>query len=56
VSFYANLKAGDIELPWASIAGFAEVLVVMILAGWLTMRHQRKQRGGRAECLQPAHA
>lgn len=37
-------------------AGFADVLVVMILAGWLTMRHQRKQRGERAEPMQPAHA
>ena len=24
-SFYANVQDGDIELPWASIAGFADV-------------------------------
>src|SRR5829696_5939135 len=28
-SFYANLEAGDIDLPWASIAGFADVAAVM---------------------------
>jgi uncharacterized protein len=44
-SFYANLEAGDIELPWASIAGFADVLGVMALVGWLTLRHQRRHRG-----------
>jgi uncharacterized protein len=41
-SFYANLEAGDIDLPWASIAGFAEVLVVMLVAVWLTVRHQNR--------------
>lgn len=41
-SFYANLEAGDIELPWASIAGFADVLALMILSWWLMWRYQRK--------------
>jgi membrane protease YdiL (CAAX protease family) len=41
-SFYANLRGGDIELPWASIAGFADVLGLMVLAGWLALRHQRR--------------
>jgi membrane protease YdiL (CAAX protease family) len=41
-SFYANLEAADIELPWASIAGFADVLGLMVLAWWLTVRHQRR--------------
>jgi uncharacterized protein len=41
-SFYANLEAGDIDLPWASIAGFADVAAVMAVAGWLAVRHQRK--------------
>ena len=41
-SFYANVEAGDIELPWASIAGFADVLALMLLTGWLAVRHQRK--------------
>jgi len=42
-SFYANLEAGDIELPWASIAGFADVLALMLVALWLAIRHQRKR-------------
>jgi uncharacterized protein len=41
-SFYANLEAGDIDLPWASIAGFADVAAVMAVAGWLAVRHQRR--------------
>jgi uncharacterized protein len=43
-SFYANVEAGDIELPWASIAGFADVLGLMALALWLAWRHERKTR------------
>jgi len=38
-SFYANVQAGDIPLPWASIAGFADVLVVMLVVVWLAHRH-----------------
>lgn len=41
-SFYANLEAGDITLPWSSIAGFADVLVVMAAALWLAERHVRR--------------
>lgn len=41
-SFYANVDAGDIDLPWASIAGFADVLGLMILVGYLGYRHQRR--------------
>ena len=40
-SFFANLEAGDIELPWASIAGFADVLALMLLGWWLMHRYQR---------------
>jgi hypothetical protein len=29
-AFFNNVQAGDIELPWASIAGFADILVVAI--------------------------
>jgi membrane protease YdiL (CAAX protease family) len=43
-SFYANLEAGEINLPWASIAGFADVAAVMAVAGWLAVRHQRGAR------------
>ena len=41
-SFFNNLQAGDIELPWASIAGFADVMAVMALVIWLAFRHQRR--------------
>ena len=40
-SFFANVEAGDIDLPWASIAGFADVLAVMLVVLWLARRHER---------------
>lgn len=43
-SFYAQLEAGDIELPWASILGFADVAAVMITALWIAHRHEVKRR------------
>jgi uncharacterized protein len=46
-SFFNNLEAGDIELPWASIAGFANVLALMAMVLWLAGRRQR-HRSGRA--------
>ena len=42
-SFYANLQAGDIQLPWASIAGFGDVLGVMLVVLWLAHRRMRRQ-------------
>ena len=47
-SFYANLQGGDIELPWASIAGFADVLGLMVLVGWLALRRQRRAGSAQA--------
>ena len=41
-AFYNNVEAGDIDLPWASIAGFADVAVVMAVAVWFTARHRRR--------------
>jgi uncharacterized protein len=41
-AFFNNLEAGDFALPWASIAGFAEVLAVMAVVIWLAFRHQRR--------------
>ncbi|MGN6574597.1 MAG: lysostaphin resistance A-like protein, partial [Nocardioides sp.] len=38
-SFFANVEAADIDLPWASIAGFADVLGLMVAAWWLARRH-----------------
>lgn len=41
-SFFNAVDSGDIDLPWASIAGFVDVLVVMALAVWLGRRHLRR--------------
>jgi hypothetical protein len=41
-SFYNNLDSGDIHMPWASILGFIDVLVLMAAAIWLGLRHQRQ--------------
>jgi len=38
-SFYNSVTAGEIDLPWASILGFADVLMLMLAAGWLAQRH-----------------
>lgn len=51
-SFFNNLQAGDIPLPWESILGFLDVAVLMGVAIWLARRHLRKQPSestGRAE-------
>lgn len=42
-SFYANVDAGDIDLPWASIAGFADVFGLIVLTVWLGFRHERRR-------------
>jgi uncharacterized protein len=42
-AFFNNLQAGDIELPWESILGFADVAIVMAVAVWLAHRHIRKR-------------
>jgi hypothetical protein len=43
---FAALEAGDMQgdLPWASIAGFGDVLGLMALILWLGHRHERKRR------------
>jgi uncharacterized protein len=41
-AFFNNLEGGDIALPWASIAGFANTLAVMGVVIWLAFRHQRR--------------
>jgi hypothetical protein len=41
-ALFNSLEAGDIVLPWASIAGFADVLAVMAGVVWLAHRHQRR--------------
>lgn len=44
-AFFNNLEAGDLagKLPWASIAGFADVLVLMAVAVWLARRRERRR-------------
>jgi membrane protease YdiL (CAAX protease family) len=44
-AFYNNVDAGDIDLPWASIAGFVDVAVLMALAIWLTDRRAVRSSG-----------
>jgi uncharacterized protein len=39
-SFYNNLQSGNIDLPWAAIAGFIDVMAVMFAAVWLGHRHE----------------
>jgi membrane protease YdiL (CAAX protease family) len=51
-SFFNAVDSGDIELPWASIAGFADVLGVMVLAGWLGRRHARRTHTADASALE----
>ena len=43
-AFFNNLEAGEIELPWASIAGFADVGMIMAAAVWVAHRRIRKRR------------
>lgn len=49
-SLFNNLEAGDIVLPWASMAGFGDVLVAMAVVLWLAhrywKRHPQKSAGG----------
>jgi hypothetical protein len=40
--WYATMDAREIELPWASILGFADVLGLMALVIWLAYKHQRR--------------
>jgi membrane protease YdiL (CAAX protease family) len=41
-AFYNNVDAGDIDLPWASIAGFTNVAVAMAVAVVVSHRHHRR--------------
>jgi hypothetical protein len=45
-SLFAQLEAGDIrgELPWASMAGFGDVLALMVFILWLAHRREQKRR------------
>ena len=41
--FFANLSEGGFDLPWISIAGFADVLAVMVAAIVLAFRRERRR-------------
>jgi membrane protease YdiL (CAAX protease family) len=41
-SFFNNLQSGNIELPWAAIAGFVDVMAIMGAAIWLAHRRERR--------------
>jgi uncharacterized protein len=41
-SFYNNLQSGEINLPWAAIAGFVDIMAVMFTAIWLAHRRERR--------------
>lgn len=45
-AFFNNLQSGDIQLPWESILGFADVAIVMAVTIWLAYRRIRKRPQG----------
>jgi membrane protease YdiL (CAAX protease family) len=45
-SLFNNLEAGDIVLPWASMAGFGQVLIAMVVVLWLGNRFSKRQLQG----------
>lgn len=40
-AFFNNLDNGDIDLPWASLLGFADVVLLMAAAIWFAHRRER---------------
>jgi hypothetical protein len=44
-SFFNNLQSGNIDLPWAAIAGFVDVMAIMFTAIWLAHRRERRIAG-----------
>jgi membrane protease YdiL (CAAX protease family) len=45
-AFFNNLEGGEIDLPWASLMGFADIALVMAAVVWLAHRHVRKALAG----------
>jgi membrane protease YdiL (CAAX protease family) len=41
-SFYNNLQSGGLELPWAAISGFVDVMAIMFAAIWIAHRRERR--------------
>lgn len=42
-AFFNNVQAGDIQLPWESILGFADVALLMVAVIWMARRHISKR-------------
>jgi hypothetical protein len=55
-SFFAQLQSGELigELPWAAIAGFADVMGLMAAIIWFA--HRRERRGPQQLDLGAFHA
>ena len=47
-AFFANVSEGEIKMPWLAIAGFADVLAVMVTVIIVAYRRERRR------ALQPA--
>ena len=54
-SFFNTVDSGDIEMPWASIMGFLDVLALMAAALWLAARHERRYRAFSRTTIPDAH-
>jgi uncharacterized protein len=42
-SFFDNVRSGGIELPWAAIAGFVDVMAIMLTVILLARRRERRK-------------
>ena len=42
-AFFNNLEVGEIDLPWASLMGFADVAMLMAAAIWFAHRREHKR-------------
>jgi uncharacterized protein len=42
-SFYNNMRSGGIDLPWAAIAGFVDVMAIMLTVILLARRRERRK-------------
>jgi membrane protease YdiL (CAAX protease family) len=51
-SFFNSLQSGNIDLPWAAIAGFVDVVAIMFAAIWLAHRRERRVVRQSSEPLQ----
>ena len=55
-SFFNNLNSGEIELPWAAILGFADVLGLMVASVWMGHRRLRRNKRRTAVAGHPESA